>query len=250
MTETTLQRPAASGPEFRIGAVLRRAIGVYFRHVPIFLVLGAITALPNLLWQPYQAVGRPVAQSIDFGASGLLVLTWLILYPICQAMVLYGAFQDMRRRPVRLGETVQKALGRALPVVGVAVCVGIAVGFAMMLLVVPGLILYTLYAVALPVCVVERLGVFASMQRSAELTKGYRWRVFGLFLVKLVLSAVFGGILLALAELGGPLSVRITNFIWIALSSSFFSIVYVVAYHDLRVAKEGIDIERIAAVFD
>jgi membrane-anchored glycerophosphoryl diester phosphodiesterase (GDPDase) len=165
-------------------------------------------------------------------------------------MVLYGAFQDMRQRPVRLGETLQKALMRAVPVVGIAICVTFALAFGMILLVVPGIIVYTMYAVALPVCVVEHLGVFASMKRSAQLTKGYRWRVFGLFLVRLVLGMVFTGVLLTVTKLGSPLTVRLTDFIWVALSSSFFSTVVVVAYHDLRVAKEGIDIDRIAAVFD
>ena len=41
-------------------------------------------------------------------------------------------------------------------------------------LIVPGLIVYVMLCVALPVCLIERKGVFASIGRSAELTRGHR----------------------------------------------------------------------------
>ncbi|MER8441207.1 hypothetical protein NKH36_33005 [Mesorhizobium sp. M1312] len=41
-------------------------------------------------------------------------------------------------------------------------------------------------SVAVPVLVQERLGVFGSMARSSDLTKGSRWALFGLFLVMIV----------------------------------------------------------------
>ena len=40
--------------------------------------------------------------------------------------------------------------------------------------------------------------------------------------------------------------------LWIltALSTALYAVVSAVGYHDLRVAKEGVDAEQIAAVFD
>jgi hypothetical protein len=38
--------------------------------------------------------------------------------------------------------------------------------------------------------------------------------------------------------------------IWAALYGAYNAIAVVMTYHDLRVAKEGIDIEQIASVFD
>jgi hypothetical protein len=38
--------------------------------------------------------------------------------------------------------------------------------------------------------------------------------------------------------------------IWTAIVSAFYSVVVAVTYYGLRVAKEGIDIEQIASVFD
>jgi len=245
MTEATSDVRPAAGQEFRIGRILSRSFSIYFRHFLTFLLIGVVPDLPNLVW--YRGPG---ANTTSPAGWAIIVIAGFVLHPICQAMVVYGAFQDMRGRPVRLDETVAKALARFLPVIGVAICVALAFAFAALLLVVPGFIVFTMYSVAQPVCVVERLGVFASMGRSASLTKGHRWRIFGLFLAIMIASGVFSGILMAIFSLGGVLIAQIANFIWSALFGAFFSINFVVAYHDLRVAKEGIDTDRIAAVFD
>jgi hypothetical protein len=43
---------------------------------------------------------------------------------------------------------------------------------------------------------------------------------------------------------------NIGSVIWSAAWTAFWYVVLVMIYHDLRVAKEGVDIERLAAVFD
>jgi hypothetical protein len=40
------------------------------------------------------------------------------------------------------------------------------------------------------------------------------------------------------------------SLIWTAIWTAFYAILVAVAYHDLRVAKEGADTEQIAAVFE
>jgi large-conductance mechanosensitive channel len=43
---------------------------------------------------------------------------------------------------------------------------------------------------------------------------------------------------------------QIVNLLWSAIWTAFLAIVLAVTYHDLRVAKEGVDTEQIAAVFE
>jgi len=105
--------------------------------------------------------------------------------------------------------------------------------------------------VAMPVCVVERLGPVKSVGRSGDLTKGHRWKIFGLWIVIAIVSGVMQGLLSGIAAaLGGPLVARIAVLVWNALFGAFSAILAVVAYRDLRVAKEGVDTDQIAAVFD
>ena len=48
----------------------------------------------------------------------------IMLYTLAQAIVLYGAFQDMRGRPVNLAESLQVGLQRFFPIVGLAIVMG------------------------------------------------------------------------------------------------------------------------------
>lgn len=119
------------------------------------------------------------------------------------------------------------------------------------LFIVPGLILLTMWFVATPACVVEQLGPFKSMGRSAALTGGHRWKIFGLMLLLFVINGVGSGMIGGiLAVVGGPTLVLIGSLIWSGIWGACYAVAAVVTYHDLRVAKEGIDIEQIASVFD
>ncbi len=117
----------------------------------------------------------------------------------------------------------------------------------------------SMFFVSLPVCIVEKRGVFASMGRSEDLTRGHRWRVFGIYLLLTVVLGIIGGIVQVVAGgiarpavgAAGAITVAtIINFVWNAMAGAFQAVVAVVTYHDLRVIKEGIDVEQIAAVFD
>jgi hypothetical protein len=89
------------------------------------------------------------------------------------------------------------------------------------------------------------------MGRSAQLTKGHRWKIFGLWIAPIVAGAIVQSVLEGLSNyVGGTLLMLIVLLAWGALVSAFYAILVVVTYHDLRVAKEGVDTDQIAAVFD
>jgi len=246
MANISAAAPGASG-EFRIGQVFSRSFTLLSRNFLIFFLVAMVAAAPNVL----------IGQSAGRGASGAaagwlgfsLILT-IALQMFSQAVILYAAFQDMRGRPVNLGEALGVALGRLLPIIGVALCVGFGVFFASLLLLVPGLILMTMWYVATPVCVVEQTGPFASMRRSSELTKGHRWKIFGMILLVVIGGGIVSAIVLAvLANVGSVLEI-LGSLIWNGVWGAFYAIFVIVTYHDLRVAKEGVDVHQIASVFD
>jgi hypothetical protein len=140
---------------------------------------------------------------------------------------------------------------RFFPIIGLAIVAYFLITLASMLLIVPGLILLTMWFVATPACVVERLGPIRSMRRSSQLTKGHRWKVFGLILLVAVLGSIIIGVInLGFELMAGPIGALIAGVVLNGIWGAFYAIAVVVTYHDLRVAKEGINIEQIAAVFD
>jgi hypothetical protein len=89
------------------------------------------------------------------------------------------------------------------------------------------------------------------MGRSSELTKGHRWKIFGMILLVVIGGAIASGIILALlSALQITVLAILGNLIWNGVWGAFYAIFVVVTYHDLRVAKEGVDVHQIAAVFD
>lgn len=104
-----------------------------------------------------------------------------------------------------------------------------------------------MYYVAMPACLAERAGVFANMSRSSFLTKGYRWQVYLLFLAG---GAVVDAIVETVFAFTGRIGSLISNEAVGAIISSFNGVLVSVFYYELRVAKEGIDIDNIASVFD
>ena len=229
--------------ELGVGRALGRASQLLFGNFVKFVILNGV------VWLPLLVVQILLHASPALGVLGGVLS--LVLNVISQAAVLFGAFQQMRGRPFEIGESLQKGFGRFLPVLGTAICVGIAVGVGFVLLIVPGIILSIMLYVAIPVCVVEAAGPFAAMSRSSELTKGSRWKIFGIALlaglIVIIPTLIVQGIL---AFALGWVGVAVGGYIVEVIAGVFGSIVVAVVYHDLRTAKEGIDVDRIAAVFE
>lgn len=249
MTDVTTVIPsgATTAPgEFRIGRVFGRTMTLLSRNFPIYFAVAAFAALPSLLLEN---------GSSDTGTAAILSLLGFVgialLNPLGQAIMLHIAFQDMGGYRVSLSQSMHAALRRWLPLIGLIICTGLAAAVGFLLLIVPGVILMIMWYVAMPACVVERLGVSASMARSSALTKGYRWQVFGAWGLIAAASGAIASVLKGVLGLTGSTGLAMSGSLaWSAFAGAFGAIFVVVAYYDLRVAKEGIDIRQIAAVFE
>jgi hypothetical protein len=49
---------------------------------------------------------------------------------------------------------------------------------------------------------------------------------------------------------GNPIVGLTGQLIWTGIAAAFSAVVFTVTYYDLRVIKEGVDIDQVAAVFD
>jgi hypothetical protein len=240
------------------GNVFERSFSIVMRNFAPLLLLGAIAALPYLAIYALQGDDVAVAPTATPKFSpqvliigGLSMIAAFALRPICEAIILFGAFQDMLGRAFPLGESLRKGVARMFPIFGMLIVGGVGVLIGLMLLIIPGYMLLIAWYVALPVVVVERLGPVASLRRSAQLTKGHRWKIFGIILVMAIVSGIIGGVINVVALMFHNNVVHsVVEYLFQAVLVAFESVVGVVLYHDLRAAKEGVNTERIAAVFD
>lgn len=152
-----------------------------------------------------------------------------------------------------LGERINAgaAFGRVVPQLGAIIVLSIvttiAIGFGMLLFLVPGVIIACGLAVSTTALVLEKTpGPVAAMSRSWDLTRGHRGRIFGVlvtaFLLLVIPSMAIG---VVAAIIGSELLLTVVA-VGITLAiSPFFYVALTVLYYDLRVRKEGFDLEML-----
>ena len=237
-----------TNPKFslRLGSLVGQTISAHFRNIVPFTLLAAIAMAPWIAVRLYMD-----SEAATWAAWAAPVLQQLGSQILAGALT-YGVVQHMRGEAAGLARTITVGVQSFLRVIAVGIVVGVLIGLGTLLLIVPGLILTMCYYVAIPVAVLERKGVGASMQRSMDLTRGSRWPIFGavvLMVLIMIIPFMVLGFVAASSMGNGQLP------IWIdiplnVLIVPFGSTMAGVCYYMLRSGKENIDAKQIASVFD
>jgi hypothetical protein len=214
--------------------VIGEAWGIYkahWRHLLTisfitYLIVAALTALLAILltW---------------LGLLIGVVLTIVALFWLQAALI--KAVEDVRdgRADRSLGSTFEAAkphLG-AVIVAGLLGGLGIAIGFV--LLIVPGLILLTIWCLIVPVIVLDGKSAGESFGASRELVRGYGWNVFGVIVLTALLLIGFQIVLgLVLSPLANWLQGFVSNIVSGTLTAPFVALVLTLLYFRLKAAKE------------
>jgi uncharacterized membrane protein len=184
--------------------------------------------------------------------AGLLSLVGDIGVLLAEVVTLFAAFllqatlvkavQDVRdgRADLSIGETVSAATPYIWSVAAASILAGIAITIGLILVIVPGLWLITIWAVIIPVIVIERSGALNSFGRSRQLVRGHGWHVFGtlvlVFVILIVVNIVLGIIFSALPLLWrSGLSTVVSG----TLVSPFLAVVVTLIYYRLLAPPPG-----------
>lgn len=195
--------------------------------VGIYLVAAV---LEGLLYLAGGLVGAIVGLLVSFVASFLV-----------QA-ALVKAVQDVRdgRADLSIGQTVSAASQVIWPVAGASILAGLAIVAGLLLLIVPGLYLITIWAVLVPVIVLERAQVFSAFGRSQQLVRGNGWNVFGVLVITFLILLVSQLVLaLILSGLSQALSNAISTVVTGALVAPFQALVVTTIYFRLVGVESG-----------
>lgn len=174
------------------------------------------------------------------GAILSAILSVIGVFLVQAALV--EAVADIRdgRADLSVGETLSRGASRIGSVVGASILAGIAIAIGLVLLIIPGLILITWWAVLVPVIVLEGARVFDAFTRSRNLVRGFDFQVFGVivlqFLILIAFSIVVGIILVALPE---EIRTFVSNIVSGSLTGPFAALVTTLLYFRLKAAKEG-----------
>jgi len=237
--------------ERRAGQMVTAAFGFVRRH-PLALVwpilLALLTALVNLiaqrfLIQPNQNgdLGHLDALAHPVLGLGLSLIVAIVLFPFTAAAltssIRVADHVSRGEKPNGLAaikESFTKPSGLWVLILGyiaITLLAGTVIGLPI------ALWLLSLWAVSMPAAVIEDLGVRAAFERSAQLTKGRRWRslavALGFYLLAFELPDLVGAVLVLLTNM--PFVV--TTLITLALKAILFPVSAVglaTLFYDLR----------------
>jgi hypothetical protein len=158
--------------------------------------------------------------------------------------------EDVDWRP-----SVRFATHRLRSLLWVSFLVTFIAGVALILCIAPGVYLFFSWSMAVPVLLLEDRRGWAALQRSQELVKGRWWHVAACVLLGIILASVVGaafqGILFGIIqaqqnEVVTAVARFVTGTASAALVTPFSAAVTTIVYFDLRVRKEGFDLELLA----
>lgn len=230
---------------FSVGGVIGDSMAIFMNNLVPFFILAAILIAPGVLVQYWiLTADNPSPMLTVVGSIVSMVLTFVLA-----GALVYGVYQQMRKEPVPMAACIATGFARLLPVLGTALVTGILIGIGMILFILPGLILMTMWWVVVPVAVVERKGVVDAISRSGTLTAGSRISILGIILIIAILNVL---VAVAANRLVLPASTAwfVVNLSIGAFFGGWTATATAVGYHDLRASKEGIRIENIAGVFE
>jgi uncharacterized protein UPF0259 len=241
-----------------LGEVLDASFGLYRRlFAPLLLVTVATRALPIALEVYIEGAGGAPA-------NPELWLTNLTLSAILGALAsgasTFVVSEECLGRRLSAGDALRRTVPFIGPLIMLALLTTLIIGLGVLLFIIPGLILLSGLLLGTPAMVLEGLGSVAAMGRSWNLTRGHRRKVFNailavgllLFLPGMALG-VYGAIALGTSSVeggqgwGGYLGLTIVVYLLSTLIYPLLYCVMTVSYYDLRVRKEGFDLEVLAA---
>lgn len=215
--------------------VISEAWDLYKRHFAHFATIAFIVYLAVAIVQALLTALLGL-----FGALVALILSAVALFWVYGALT--EAVSDVvdGRADLSVGETFDRTRPMIGPIAGAGLLAGIAIGIGLILLIVPGLFLMTIWCLIVPAIVLENKGVFDSFGRSRQLVSGYGWNVFGVAAVAFLIYFVFEIVLgLVLAPLPSAVGSFLYNVIAGTLAAPFIAGVLTLLYFRLRHAKEG-----------
>jgi len=129
----------------------------------------------------------------------VMVVIGIVISAITQGALVRATVAHSRGRESSFAESASAGLGVVIPLFLTSLLSALGIGLAMILLIVPGIMLYCAWVVATPAVVEERLWPFEALGRSSELTRGARWKVFAILLILMICYWVLSGVVGALS---------------------------------------------------
>ncbi len=249
---------------FDMGRTIGQAFGTIGRNpvgVLSLSLLGTLASLGlvyGLQYAAFYLTGAPSTSAVILAAVANYVAT-LLLQSFLLGSLTCMIVNDLARHPVPFSAALATGLRTLLPVFVILIGFILAVIVGTVLLVVPGVLAALIWAVVVPVRVMEGTSVGGAFSRSAALTKNHRWAILGLGVCLVILFALMSGVVylfsgglqrqVALQRAFDP-TLIVLQVLTSTLSTAISTATIASIYTELRRIKDGVRPGQLASVFE
>jgi hypothetical protein len=245
-----LRENGGAGERFELSRVLSDALAAIASAPAIFIGTVALTTALPFVAITLGAIGGTMGGDalLEFMLLGGVAMA--LIGQLGQMAMAAATLEAVAGRQPRMAAILRSVLPLAPQGLLLAILWWAAVLVGLTVLMVPGVMLMCVWFVPTAALIAERRGVFAALARSAQLTKGARWRIFLLLCIGGVFWVVMQSILGVLAAaMGDGVAATAAYALATSLMGMLPPAVSASAFHSLRRQKEGMGTQELEQVF-
>jgi hypothetical protein len=246
--------------QFRVFRAMGLAFKAWFANfIPFTLVLAVLYA-PLIYWTLLLPTTDAESQAtqdayLTFFSRAPYLLVGMTMF--ISPLITYRVIQYLNGAKSSMGTSLRFGIRGILPAIIMAVATTLVqmlpAGFIL------GMILTCWWFVAGPAAVVERLNPIEALSRSAVLTNGRRWGIFGIYLTIIIVVVVvvlawfvpmFANLKNSDSDLSTARNAVLAFIVMYGIFQLYTGIVQAVSYSLLRGDKDGVSNDELAKVFE
>lgn len=225
-----------------------------YRRAPVQFMLGV--AAVYVPWLVVRLVfdlnitpptaGNP-ALAVDLNQLILMAAAGMAIFALAGGVTTVLASNVYLEQPVDMPAAFRQVLRRFITLVVASLLVVVLIAIGAILFLFPALYVIARFYAIRQAVMLEDAGVGRSLARASALSKGFKWHILAtLFFVVVLTIAVDVGVSMLLARLPSRVLVNLFSTALAVVIGPLFGITETVLYYDLRIRKEGFDVEYLA----
>lgn len=267
-----------------LGELLDRTFSLYKKNFWLFAGIMTVPSLLTLIFQVVNsvlntplvkplspdaartgaaAVPNPAAFGTFFGEIFLFLFIFMIIYAMSHAATVFAVSDLYLGRETNIRSSYFRVWGKIFRVILVVFLTYLCIWAGLIFFIIPGIIVGCRIACGIPALMLEDRGPMNALNRSWELTKGFAFQIFVIFLMVVALTYAAAAIftlpftlMIFSAVKGGTVPFwpsmlqHLGSFISSVLVGPVGTIAYTLMYYNLRVRKEAFDLTHLMQSMD
>jgi hypothetical protein len=219
-----------------VGEVLGESWALYTRHaVRLILVAAAVFGFLSLIYALVDASGQTLLLPLSAAVTifGVLVLQGVLVVIV----------DDLRagRLELSMGHVWQRIEPRIWTLLAANVIASVAIVAGLILFIIPGVVLLTLWCLFIPAVVLEGRGVIECFRRSMYLVQGNFLKVLVVIVVTIIFATIIATVIQAILwPLPRYVDIYLTGVVANSVTMPLVAVSWTIMFFELRTAKEGL----------